>query len=216
MKGDSLREYLEDRRQELGLTMKDVAKRAKISRQALYKLLKGSAKEARLSTLIQLAKAVEVHPIQMLRQIFWEIKPPPSRLESKYPGDYSGFVEDVTIPDNETVTAGSVFEKIWRINNLGSFVWENRRLVCDDEELMVFRKHGDNLEPLEKIDLVPLEREVPIPTTKPGETVDISVTFQAPIYPCTTISYWKMVDAEGDECFPQLRGLNCRVRVVAI
>jgi hypothetical protein len=46
--------------------------------------------------------------------------------------------------------------------------------------------------------------------------VEIAVTFQAPIYPCTTISYWKMVDAEGDECFPQLRGLWCKVKVIAI
>ena len=208
--------YLTQRAKKLGLTKKALAERAKISRQELYKLLNRDIQEAKLSTLIGLAKALEVHPIELIRKIFWEIKRPESSRKSKYYGDYSGLVTDVTVPDNSIVTAGSVFEKIWRINNLGPVVWENRRLVCIDDEIILFRKQGDDLIPLERDYLVPMEKEVPIATTGPGETVEIKVTFRAPILPCTTISYWKMVDENGDYCFPQLEGVWCKVHVVAI
>ncbi len=209
------KEFLKERIKKLGLSMSEVARRANVSRPELYKMLEGDA-EAKISTLLGLAKALEIQPIDLLRQIFYQIKPPPSRLKSKTPGDFSGFVADVTYPDNETVTAGSEFTKIWRIQNLGTVNWENRRLVCVDEEMMLYRKEGKEFTKMERIDLLPIEREVPIPTTQPGETVDIAVIFRAPIYPCTTVSYWKMVDAAGEECFPQLKGIWCKVTVVAL
>jgi transcriptional regulator with XRE-family HTH domain len=215
--GELFEGFLRQRAKKLGLTLSGLAEKSGVSRQALYKLLRGNIRDAQLSTLIRLAKALELHPIALMREILEsEISPPPSSQKSKYPGDYSGFISDVTIPDNTVVMAGSVFGKIWKIQNLGSVDWENRRLVCIDDEILLFRKHGDNLIPLERNYLMPLSREVPIATTRPGEPVEISVTFRAPNLPCTTISYWKMMDEEGDYCFPQLEGVWCKVHVVAI
>ncbi len=197
MSPKGFKEFMEERFKKLKLTKTEVAKRANVSRTELYKLLDADV-SAKISTVIGMAKALELHPIEVIRQFFYQIKLPPSRLKSKIPGDFSGFVADVTYPDNETVTAGSEFKKIWRIQNLGNVVWENRRLVCMDEQMMLFRKEGTEFKEMERIDLLPLQQEVPIPTTPAGETVDIAVTFRAPIYPCTTVSYWKMVDADGE------------------
>jgi uncharacterized protein YkwD len=35
----------------------------------------------------------------------------------------ASFVTDVTIPDNSTVTGGSIFTKTWRISNTGTCIW---------------------------------------------------------------------------------------------
>ncbi|ALG66471.1 NBR1-Ig-like domain-containing protein [Beggiatoa leptomitoformis] len=51
--------------------------------------------------------------------------------------DVTGFIADVTYPDNSIVTAGQAFEKIWEIRNLGGQVWENRKLVCCDNAITV-------------------------------------------------------------------------------
>ncbi len=76
--------------------------------------------------------------------------------------------------------------------------WENRRLVCQDEDLIVTKKSGETAVPLSSTlaNLIPLEKEIPIPTTPPNATVQLAVQFRAPDCPCTTISYWKMVIEE--------------------
>lgn len=214
MRVDSFAQYVKKRRQTMGETMKGLAEKAELSRQGLYKLLKGEMDQAKYATLAKFAHALGVHPVELLYHAFWKSKSLPSSKETKYPGDELRVVEDLTIPDNLVIPAGSVFSKTWRIRNYGLQVWQDRRLQCIDEELVFFRKEQDQLLPMEKIELVPLQREIPIPTVPPGDTVDLSTTFQAPQQGCTTISYWQMIDQEGDACFPGRRGLWCKVRVV--
>ncbi|CAA6821465.1 MAG: Unknown protein [uncultured Thiotrichaceae bacterium] len=64
--------------------------------------------------------------------------------------------------------------------------------------------------------LVPLATSIDIPQTSPGETVELSVTFKAPSYPCTTISYWKSVDKDTQALFPNKEELSCLVNVIAL
>ena len=58
-------------------------------------------------------------------------------------------------------------------------------------------------------------RYVEIADTEPGQIAEITAVLKAPTYDCTSIAYFKMVDAEGVLCFPdsyQL-GLDVLVRV---
>ncbi len=131
--------HISQRIRQLGVTKTQVIKRSKLSRQAFYNILNDKIlEETKLSTFISLAHALEVHPLILMRQYFhgWEL-PVWSSKDTKYPKDHSGFVRDVTYPDNSLVTVNQEFEKIWEIQNLGEVIWENRRLVCIDEELVI-------------------------------------------------------------------------------
>jgi hypothetical protein len=58
-------------------------------------------------------------------------------------------------------------------------------------------------------------RYVDIAATEPGEEVAITAPLKAPIYDCSSIAYFKMVDSDEQLCFPdsyQL-GLDVLVRV---
>lgn len=115
-------------------------------------------------------------------------------------GDASTFVGD-TIPHGTLMEPGQVFEQTWQIRNSGTVPWTGRRL----------ERQG----PLTGPGLISSLRFVPVPDAKPGETAAITVPLKAPTYDCSSIAYFKMVDADGRLCFPdnyQL-GLDVLVRV---
>ena len=96
---------------------------------------------------------------------------------------------------------GEVFVKTWRVRNSGTVTWEGRQL----------ERQGPTTGP----GLITSLRHVDIPDTKPGEVAEITTGLKAPTYDCSSIAYFKMVDAEGNLCFPddyQL-GLDVLVRV---
>ena len=69
--------------------------------------------------------------------------------------------------------------------------------------------------PLTGPGLITSLRFVEILATEPGAVVEITALLKAPTYDCTSIAYWKMVDADGRLCWPdsyQL-GLDVVVRV---
>jgi hypothetical protein len=112
--------------------------------------------------------------------------------------DDTSFVGDITIPEGRIVPVNEKFEKIWEIENTGLTVWENRFL----------REENTGAS-----NLVAEKTIIPIPITRPGQRVQLSVNFIAPEYPATCESYWKMVDENGTYCFPHHHGLVCRVKV---
>lgn len=116
------------------------------------------------------------------------------------PGDASTFVDD-TIANGTMMRPGKSFEKIWRIKNSGNVPWEGRRL----------ERQG----PIQGPGLISSPRYVAVPDTAAGELAEIQASLKAPTYDCTSIAYFKMVDADGRLCFPdnyQL-GLEVLVRV---
>ncbi len=122
------------------------------------------------------------------------------RLRRAIPGDASTFVGD-TIPHGTLIEPGQVFEQTWRVKNSGTVPWHGRRL----------ERQG----PLTGPGLISSLRFVEVPDTKPGELAEIVALLKAPTYDCSSIAYFKMVDAEGRLCFPdsyQL-GLDVLVRV---
>jgi transcriptional regulator with XRE-family HTH domain len=122
------------------------------------------------------------------------------RLRRAIPGDASAFVGD-TIPHGTRMEPGQVFEKTWQVRNSGTVAWEGRRL----------ERRG----PLTGPGLITSLRYLDIPDTQPGEIAEITTWLKAPTYDCSSIAYFKMVDADGRLCFPDAYqlGLDVLVRV---
>jgi transcriptional regulator with XRE-family HTH domain len=115
-------------------------------------------------------------------------------------GDASAFVDD-TVPHGTLMAPGILFDKTWRIRNVGTVPWRDRRL----------ERQG----PLTGPGLITSPQFVRIRDTAPGEIVEITVPLKAPGYDCTSIAYFKMVDEKGFFCFPDAHqlGLDVLVRV---
>jgi hypothetical protein len=92
------------------------------------------------------------------------------------PGDASTFVADIT-PDGTVMPPGFRFEKIWRIQNSGTVPWAGRWL----------RRLG----PPAGLGIPSSPLQVPIATTMPGETVDITVPMRAHNLAGTAEVHWK-------------------------
>jgi transcriptional regulator with XRE-family HTH domain len=121
------------------------------------------------------------------------------RLHRAMPGDASTFVGN-KIAHGTLMEPGRVFEQTWRVRNSGSELWEGRRL----------ERQG----PLTGPGLITSLRFVDIPDTTLGEIAAITAPLKAPTYDCSSIAYFKMVDAEGRLCFPDSYQLGLDVLVL--
>lgn len=214
-----LADYLRQQMEKSGISVTELARRSKLSRQSIYNMLNAELEQARLTTFIQLANALRIHPLDLMRVFFsrWEFPTNvPNRTKSLVNGDDIGFIGDITIPDHSILSPGQTFEKIWEIRNVGLIPWQNRRIVCLDQHIEVRFQNGEKLDTY-KYGLMPLDgREIPLPDIHPGQNYRLSIRFLAPRVACTTISYWKMVDAEGNMLFPDVTGLYCLVQVMPL
>jgi len=210
-------EYVRNHAEIQGLSMAELARQVGISRQALYGVLDGSTGQAKVSTIIALAFALKVHPLSLFRQLLHKFDMPQIETPgAKHQYDASGFVRDVTIPDNSRIACGQVFTKTWEIQNIGDVEWRNRQLVCMDLPFNFPAILPGIALPSSSTLLVPHKTHIQIPNAKSTDKVTLSVEFTAPNYPCSVVSYWKMVDEHGDICFPNTEGLWCMVQVVSL
>lgn len=221
MSAKELSDLLKARMRKLALTNSDIAKKANISRQTWYKLINAEIEEAKLSTLINLASALDLNPLTLLQTYFrgHNFRPHQKFQAITQAPNETGFISDITYPDNSIVYVGEEFEKVWEIVNLGKKPWLNWRLVCVDDKVEVHTKQQDfmiGISDNPRRGLIPLVDSIPIPPTQPGEHVQLKVWFRAPLEPCTVISYWKSVDAAGNLMFPKKTGLYCQVKVMAL
>lgn len=203
--------FIEKRHQELGITYTQLAQQIGVARQTIDKW-KNNASNLKVDNLILLAKALQVHPLIILRMVTSNKIFSPVYAQPTHRLDDSALVDE-TIPDNSIVGSESTFTKAWLIQNVGSSVWENRSLVCQDESELLYVKRGDTFIPFPGGRLVPSDTVIPIPTTEPGDTVELSVTFVTPMLPGRIISRWKIVDNSGVLCYPEKSGVWCQVTV---
>lgn len=210
---ETLETYVRSRARALGLNLSEVCRRSNISRQTLYSLGRQSKLPA-LSTLVSLAEVLQVHPLRLLQLMFDGAPMHRAAMAEQLRDDRSAFGRDVTFPDGSLVLPHERFTKTWEMQNAGKVAWEGRFLQCMDEEIVVFARTGEQLTLANN--LQPDAQRIAIPTTLPGETVTLSMTFTAPDTPGTVLSYWKSVFADGTLCFPQARGLWCKVRVTSL
>lgn len=95
--------------------------------------------------------------------------------------DAAEFVDDVTIPDKTKISAGESFTKTWRLKNIGSCTWNSSYSAVFDT--------GDQLGG---------PASIPVPgNIAPGQEVDISVNFQAPVEAGDYRSYWRLRNPSG-------------------
>ena len=114
-------------------------------------------------------------------------------------GDKTLFITDVTIPDGTAIPVNTTFVKTWRVKNIGNATWKGRYLK--------------RITPASDL-ICSSPAMVPIPETKPGETIDISVTFKTPHLPGSCRTDWKTADNRGNLYFPDMHGLFSIVTVV--
>jgi transcriptional regulator with XRE-family HTH domain len=217
MSAEQFASYLRQRMNEKRLTISETAKRAQISRGALNKYLSLEVRDGKLSTFVQLARVLDEHPLKLLSIFFngWDFaEQNANRTESIAVGDDVGFISDLDLPDNYPVARSATFEKSWELKNVGKVPWLNRRMICIDEEVQV-SSQKEALHDHRFTGLQPLTPEIEVPTTMPSENVILTVKFKAPSYPGTMISHWKMIDEDGNYCYPNTLGIFCKVQVLA-
>lgn len=95
--------------------------------------------------------------------------------------DKAQFIQDVTIPDGASVSAGQPFTKTWRVSNAGTCTWTTSYSLAFVS--------GDQMGGVSAL---------PLPTTvAPGQTVDVSVDLTAPVQPGDYAGYWMLRNASG-------------------
>jgi len=106
---------------------------------------------------------------------------PASTQQSKTCNNESDFILDVTVPDGTHFRPGTPFVKTWRLLNSGNCAW--------DASYQFNFISGD---PMNSPASVSIGRSI-----LPGEIVDISVSFVAPITAGTYRSRWQMFTPDG-------------------
>jgi len=95
--------------------------------------------------------------------------------------DWVSFVKDVTIPDGTVFAPGETFTKTWRLKNRGTCTWT-------PDYMLVFTG-GDQLGGTTAVRLPGY--------VSPGQTVDVSVTLNAPDLPGKYVGYWMLRNPSG-------------------
>ena len=202
MSSMDLSNYLRQQMVQLGLSNTEVAARANISRLTWYRLLGGDIMEAKISTLVAIAYALDLHLYQLLATRFNKKRLPYSPVTPPYA---SHFINDSSYPQNSAVAQNETFIKKWKVVNFGRYDWEGMQLQCAKPS----RVNADNF------CQDPIYDKTYIPDTKVGESIEISVKITAPSHPCTIVSEWEIVD-KYNQPLPQAQfaALNCMVRVI--
>ncbi len=225
MKPHPIRLAVETACTQRGLTLSAVAAQAGVSRETLYRMMRGEGHTATVATVCGIARAIGIAPVILLREIYHDIDMGVATLlPVTHEGDHISFIADVTVPDRCMVLAGQRFVKTWMLQNTGTVPWVGRKLHCVDSEFVSARwvtlrhKSGRKRVLVEDVapGIKPTRKSVAIPITPSGASVKVSVTFQAPLLPADAMSRWKMVDASGVLCFPEHSGVWCAVSVVSI
>lgn len=97
--------------------------------------------------------------------------------------DVSVFVTDVTIPDGTPTAPGQTFVKTWRVQNSGTCTWTATYKA-------VFTGSGNG--PLGGV-TTPIGK-----TVKPGDPLEISISFTAPTTAGDYVSWWKLQNDKGE------------------
>jgi hypothetical protein len=104
----------------------------------------------------------------------------PTRLPNVACTKNAIFVADVTVPDGTVLSPGQTVNKIWRVRNSGNCAWS------EDDQLVFAR--GENMS---------ATKVLAVPSTAPGETVDLLVAFTAPTTPGKHQGDWRFKNKSG-------------------
>jgi hypothetical protein len=102
---------------------------------------------------------------------------PPTATQQQIPCDRVSLVDDITYPDGTDVTAGTKFNKTWRLRNNGTCTWNSSYSI-------VFIS-GDSMGG-------PAAQSLTTGTVAPGQSIDVTVKLTAPDNPRTYTGNWKL------------------------
>ena len=120
-----------------------------------------------------------VPPTQVPTVAYTPTTPPPTPTPK--PCYQIRFVSDVTIPDGSKIVAGTSFTKTWRIENSGTCKWDTGfDIIFVDGHQMGANKVYD------------LPKNI-----APGEAIDISIDFVAPLSEGNYTSKWMLLSSNG-------------------
>lgn len=108
------------------------------------------------------------------------IAPPAAGTPSAACTNAATFVADVTIPDGTAVTPGQTFTKTWRVRNSGTCTWGS------DYTLAFIRGTA-----------MATTTSLPVPTTAPGATADLTVQMTAPTASGSYSGFWDLRAPNG-------------------
>ncbi|NOT03573.1 MAG: hypothetical protein HOP27_03125, partial [Anaerolineales bacterium] len=97
---------------------------------------------------------------------------------------WAQFVADVTVPDGTNYAPGTVFDKTWRIKNIGTCAWSNT-------DVSLIFKSGQQMG-------APASSALPT-TVNPGQTVDLTLKMTAPSSAGNFFGFYKFKSASGGE-----------------
>lgn len=207
---ESLSTYVRKHCRAKKISLDKLAEQAGIARSTLYHLLEENS-VPKIPHLLALATAMGVHHYFLFRLKWREFDHIELPCAASQKIDLSGFIEE-TIPDGTLVMTGSHFEKSWTIQNIGEVVWENRYFMHLDAPYHHI-KHYPNGQSLADYQFLPDEVMVPLPVVYPKQTYTFKMGYTAPNIAGRYISYWQMVDENGEPCFPDGVGLSVSVLV---
>lgn len=201
-------DYLQQQIKEKKLKKMQLAKNAGLSTKGLQKILEPySEHDIQIATVIKLALALDEHPTILFGYLFkgnnLQVQ---GDIGARQEHDSTCFLGE-NYPDKSHVKINETFTKIWEIQNSGNVLWKGRWLQCVDELLEINRNKTNH-----KLHVI--TKKIAIPETYPEDKIKISVTFTAPSTSGIALSYWKMLNAQGEYCFPQTEGLSCVVEVI--
>lgn len=127
------------------------------------------------SEVVQLAETNQVRLIRILP----DTKPSTS--------DNANFVTDLSFPDGSILPPGQSITKTWRMKNTGSTSWGS------GYQLVFLR--GDRMGAPASIN---------VPSTAPGQNVDLSVSITAPSSPGSYMGYWRLRNPQGTYFGPEI------------
>jgi len=211
-----LSNFLSARAKALKLPATIVSQRAGISRQTWYRLVNAEITHIRLETLERVADVLQVSLVDLAHLYIKQQKLRNNALVSKvHIYDTYPFVRRIR-PLDALINEDEIFEYQWKIINSSHHYWVNRRLICVDEKFHVRQKNRDGSLCTGRHygGLEPQQNAINLPLTAPNEQVTVSVRFRASREPGTVISFWKMVNAKNENCFPEYAGLSCQVRII--
>lgn len=206
MSADDLAIFLRRKMGEQRSNNTDMVKQINISRRTWYRLLSADIEEAKLSTLIKLANALDVSTTQLVH-IYFKDSATGARP------DHKKFMLHTNIPSNSLVKADQRFTKTWEIKNNSNGHWQDITLRCIDDTLLIQSiDKSDKMQPVPT--LTPEHRQVSIPDIRAGEVATISVNFRAPKQLGAIISHWCFYKQDELLCESTFPRLDCLVKVV--
>jgi DNA-binding XRE family transcriptional regulator len=197
--------YIRKRARELGLTQCGLASRANLSRQTIVKIISGEVRDPRITTVIALARALEVAPFFMLRLWLNSLNGGFFRAGLDINGDQCSYVGGESVPNGMLTAPNQTVVMSYILQNSGTGIWPGRRLKCI------------NVPPVasEMPALFPDPDTIDLPLLEPGSTHEIHIKLKTPSVPGMYVSYWKLMDENDVPCFPKLPPLDCVVTVTS-